>query len=191
MLKIALPLLALALLSTLFLISRAVKPSSTIPFADEEVRQRLTNQQVTGPFFSGATSRGDQIAFMAKQLQSPDGTARSNIAEDVQVNVDFANGTRLIVEADVAVLDIAEDTSELRGNVAVTTSQGYHLETEQLVLKLSRLDITSPDKVTGMSPEGKVEAGSMHIYLPNEAEEPQWVFTNDVKLLYQPENEKE
>jgi hypothetical protein len=45
--------------------------------------------------------------------------------------------------------------------------------------------------VTGILPEGKVEAGSMHIYQPNAAEEPQWVFTSDVKLLYQPENEKE
>ncbi len=190
-LKIALPLLALGLLSTLFLISRAVTPTSTIPFADEEVQQRLTNHQVTGPYFSGTTSRGDQIAFIAKTLSSPDGTVGSNTAEDVLVNVDFANGTGLTVEADLATLDIAEDTSELRGNVEVTTSQGYRLQSEQLFLQLSRLDITSPDKVTGMSPDGEIEAGSMRVFQPSEAKEPQWVFTQDVKLLYTPKNGKE
>ncbi len=37
LLKVSLPLIALGILSTLFLVSRAVDPPMTIPFADSEV----------------------------------------------------------------------------------------------------------------------------------------------------------
>ena len=49
-LKVLFPLIALALLSTLFLLSRAIEPQAVIPFADNEVQERLRDQHITGPF---------------------------------------------------------------------------------------------------------------------------------------------
>lgn len=190
-LKIALPLLALGILSTLFLVSRAVTPTPTIPFADEEVRQRLSNHQITEPYFSGMTPQGDQIAFVAKSLQSPDGTLGSNTAKDVRVSVNLADGTAIELQADTALIDIARDSSELRGNVKIDTSLGHQFHVEHLVMKLSRLDISSPAKIAGWSPKGKIEAGNMHVFLPNETNDLQWVFRQDVKLLYHPKIERE
>ena len=82
-LKVALPLMALGLLSTLFLVSRAVDPTVAIPFADQEVQDRLKNQQITGPFFSGVSARGDQIAFVADIVTTKQGQFGANAAEDV------------------------------------------------------------------------------------------------------------
>lgn len=190
-LKIALPLLALALLSTLFLISRAVTPAATIPFADAEVQERLTTQQVTGPYFSGTSPRGDQIAFVAERLQTPDGTVGTNHAEDVLVNVDFADGTSLVVESDEAQVDIAFDIASLDGNVEVISSQGLRVLSDQLLITLSRLDITSPGQVRGESELGTIDAGAMHVVAPDESSEPQWLFTKGVKMLYRPQNTKD
>lgn len=191
LLKIALPLMALGLLSTLFLVSRAVTPTATIPFADAEVQERLTNQQVTGPYFSGTSPEGDQITFIAERLQTPDGTIGANRAEDILVNVDFANGTNLILEADVAELSLAEDLSSLDGNVEIVTSQGIALESERLLITLSKLDITSPGKVHGETTLGTIDAGALHVSAQEGTANPQWLFTNGVKMLYHPPKAKE
>lgn len=64
-LKVALPLAALALLSTLFLISRTINTDPSIPFADFELENRLRGQQVTAPFFTGTTATGQEITIAA------------------------------------------------------------------------------------------------------------------------------
>lgn len=191
LLKIVLPLIALGLLSTLFLISRVVTPTATIPFADAEVQERLTNQQITGPYFSGTSSAGDQISFVAERLQTPDGTIGSNRAEDILVNVDFANGTNLVVEADVAVLSLADDSSSLDGNVELVSSRGVTLLSDRLLITLSRLDIKSPGKVHGEMSLGTIDAGAMRVMAKDDTAEPQWLFTNGVKMLYHPEKAKD
>ena len=48
-LKVLLPLAALALLSTLFLISRGINTKATIPFAAHEIEERMRGQQITAP----------------------------------------------------------------------------------------------------------------------------------------------
>ena len=45
-LKVLFPLIALALLSTLFLLSRAIDPGQAIPFAEKEVQDRRKHQQI-------------------------------------------------------------------------------------------------------------------------------------------------
>lgn len=185
-LKVALPLLALAILSTLFLVSRAVTPTASIPFADGEVQERLANQQVTGPYFSGTSSNGDQIAFIAERLSTPDGTLGSNKAENVLVQLDMAGGTQIMLEADLAFVDIASDSSELSGGVEIITSTGFELQSELLKIGLSELDVTSPGAVTGQTPGGNIQAGSMRLFVPEGATDAQLIFTNGVKVLYQP-----
>lgn len=191
LLKVALPLLALALLSTLFLISRAVTPTATIPFADSEVQERLTNQQVTGPFFSGTSSRGDQIAFIAERLSSPDGTVGSNMAEEVIVQVDMANGQQIMVEADHAEVDMINDISNLIGDVEAITTDGYRVTSDKLQFRLSRLDVTSPGPVSASTPLGDLQAGSMRLFVPDDQTDAQLLFTGGVKLLYLPQERED
>lgn len=191
LLKVALPLLALALLSTLFLISRAVTPTATIPFADSEVQERLTNQQVTGPFFSGTSSRGDQIAFIAERLSSPDGTVGSNMAEEVIVQMDMANGRQIMLEADQAEVDMINDRSKLSGAVEAITTDGYRVVSDALELRLSQLDVTSPGPVEATTPLGDIEAGGMRLFVPEGKTDAQLLFTGGVKLLYLPQERKD
>jgi lipopolysaccharide export system protein LptC len=190
-LKIALPLLALALLSTLFLVSRAVTPPANIPFAPDEVRERLTSQQLTEPFFAGTSARGDRIAFTAERLTRPGGKVGTNQAESIFVTVDFANGAQVTVEADLAVIDIAADRGELSGAVEFITSMGFELRSERLDVKLSDIDITSPGPVDGNTPAGDLEAGRMHLFVAKDGSDAQLIFTNGVKLLYRPKELKD
>ena len=64
--KIIFPLVALGLLSTMFLLSRTLDPSNAIPFADIDVEKIAREQQLTSPRFSGTTSDGSSIVVDAE-----------------------------------------------------------------------------------------------------------------------------
>ena len=185
-LKVILPLVALGILSTLFLISRAVDPPSTIPFADTEVQERLTNQMVTGPYYSGTTIDGDQIALVAEEIRTPDGRLGANKAENPDVTIDLVGGTQVTIISDKADVNIAADTTDLFGNVIVTTSQGYVLRSELLNLKMSQIEVISPEDVVVTAPFGHIEAGAMHLFTPEQENTRHLLFTGGVKLLYHP-----
>lgn len=185
LLKVLLPLMALALLSTLFLLSRNIDPMASIPFAETEVNERMRDQQITGPFFSGSTEQGDQISFSAGEIGVADGNGRVT-ANDVSAQIDLSSGARLVFFADLGEVDIANDTSILSGKVLITTSTGYKINSERLVSAMTSLNIESPNKVIAEGPLGTFSAGSMRLTLSEKTESNQMVFTNAVKLIYDP-----
>lgn len=185
-LKVALPLAALALLSTLFLLSRSVERDGAIPFAKQEVQERLRDQQVTGPFFSGTTTQGDQLSFSAVTLRTPPGQTGSSLAESVLARVTTVSGVQMTLQADMARFDIARDLAELEGDVTIITSTGYRVMSDKLVSLMASLDVTSPGPVRADGPIGKLNAGMMTLRKPNEESNIQLLFTNGVKLVYSP-----
>lgn len=190
-LKVLFPLAALGLLSTLFLLSRAVDPETQIPFADKEIQDRLRDQQVTGPFFSGTTADGDQISFSAEKLTTANGETGANQAQDVRAVLALIGGTEITVTAGQARFDIASDRAELAGNVEVSTSTGFVLRSDLFTSQMSSLNLTSPGEVRGNGPMGQLTAGAMTLSKPTNGTGAQLVFTKGVKLVYTPIDSKE
>ena len=184
-LKVLLPLMALALLSTLFLLSQNTEPMASIPFAEAEVNERMRDQQITGPFFSGSTEQGDQISFSAGKIGVADGNGRVT-ANDISAQIDLSSGARLVFFADLGEVDIANDTSILSGKVLITTSTGYKINSERLVSAMTSLNMESPNKIIAEGPLGTFSAGSMRLTLSEKTKSTQMVFTNAVKLIYDP-----
>ena len=190
-LKVLFPLTSLGILSTLFLLSRSVDPETAIPFADKEIQDRLRGQQVTGPFFSGATANGDQIAFSADVLTTPDGAVGANRAEEVNVALDLANGARVTIEAAEGQLHLSENFAELTGDVLIITSTGYRVTSNQLRATLTEVDVTSPGPVEATGPLGQLNAGAMDLMAKDGDRPTHLVFKNGVKLIYDPKQFEE
>ena len=190
-LKVLFPLTALAILSTLFLLSRAVDPDAQIPFADKEIQDRLRDQQVTGPFFTGTTVDGDQIMFSAEKLTTPEGQTGSNEAENIKTVLDLAQGDSITMTANRAIFDLARDHAELTGEVLITTTSGYKMSSDLLTTAISTLTLISPGPVSGEAPAGTLSAGSMSLSVPQTGAAAQLVFTNGVKLVYSPKQREE
>jgi lipopolysaccharide export system protein LptC len=186
LLKIAFPLGALALLSTLFLVSRAIDTQTAIPFADKEIQERLRDQQITGPFFSGSTQNGDQMSFSAQKLVTLPGRIGANRAEDVRAELETAQGATYQLQADIAELDIADNTAILRGDVSMVTSTGYRINTAEMVSQLSQLDVTAAGEVEAIGPPGQLTAGKMRVFSPKDSDATQMLFSGGVKLVYTP-----
>lgn len=185
-LKVLLPLIALGILSTLFLLSRVVDPESVVPFADKEIQDRLRDQQVTGPVYSGVTADGDQLSFSAEKLTTPDIGNGTNLAQDVSVVMDLVSGSQVTLTSDQGLFDLPGNRADLDGNVVITLSTGYRVQSEQLISRLSSLDVESPGPVTGDGPFGVLNAGAMRLTQEPEQTAAQLVFTNGVKLVYDP-----
>lgn len=190
-LKVLLPLAALALLSTLFLLSRVIDPETVIPFAEKEIQDRLRDQQVTGPIYYGTTADGDEISFAAEKLTTPPGTTGANAAEEVAVTLDLSSGTTITLNANRGQFDIAGNVADLNGDVIITTSTGYRVTSDQLITQLSQLDVTSPGPVAATGPFGTLDAGGMTLSKRKDDATTQLVFTNGVKLIYTPKTDKE
>ena len=184
LLKVLFPLMALAVLSTLFLLSRTIDPDAAIPFADTEVQERLRDQQITGPFFSGTTADGDMISFSAKTLITPLGSLGENMAEDIQTQIDLAGGAQITMTANTATYDIVNNRVELSGDVTVTTSTGYRIETAQVISEMSKLSVIAQSRITASGPFGEFVAGGMTLETPENAKDAHLVFNKGVKLVY-------
>ncbi len=188
-LKVLLPLTALALLSMLFLLSRKIDPIAAIPFAETEIEDRVSGQQITGPFFSGTTGDGDRISLTAGTMRT--GANLASEVERMSAQIDLVSGTRVLVTADAGLFDMSEAQSQLTGNVIVKTSKGYTLTTHALAADLDALRIESDGAVSGTGPLGQLDAGQMRIEKREPDRTTHLVFTKGVKLVYDPGNLEE
>jgi lipopolysaccharide export system protein LptC len=186
LLKVAFPLAALALLSTLFLVARAMNTETVIPFADKEIQDRLRDQQITGPFFSGTTQDGDQMSFSADKLITLRDAVGTNRAEGVTAQMQTAQGATFQLQADVVELDIADGAALMTGDVSVVTSTGYLVNTARLTSLISTLDLTAPETVDAKGPLGTFTAGTMRVFSPKDVSGTQMIFSGGVKLVYLP-----
>lgn len=190
-LKVILPLMALALLSTLFLLSRAIDPESVIPFADKEIQDRLRSQQVTGPIYYSVTADGDRISFAAETLTKPENRPGANNARDVEITIDRSSGSTIVLTSQNGLLDIEKDLADLTGDVVIDTSTGYHIKSDRLTTLMSTIDVTSPGPVQADGPFGRLNAGTMALRNGEGPQESQLFFTNGVKLVYDPKQSRE
>lgn len=188
-LRIALPLIALAILSTLFLVSERVQPGENIPFAQSDVQDRVRDQRISSPVFNGVTSAGDRIFLTAEHMVKLAGGGNS--ATELLARLDFVEGGSVSFVSDSAVIKIAEDEADLQGNVLIESTTGYRMRSDQLLAKLSEVDVVSPGPVDGYGPLGTLMAGKMHIMTAGTGKNIQLLFTDGVKLVYDPKETKE
>ena len=81
--------------------------------------------------------------------------------------------------------------SALEGNVVITTSSGYKLTTDALAAQFKTLVVESPGPVAGTGPLGTLDAGQMRLHRRAGDENAHLVFTNGVKLIYDPKTLEE
>jgi lipopolysaccharide export system protein LptC len=183
-LKILLPLAALALLSTLFLFSRSTEPLATVPFADALQRGETARQQVVAPYYAGTTPRGDLLTMTAESVRPMIGGAIK--ADALETLVQFSDGSEIRMNADTATLMEAERRALLDGGVRIISSTGYVMQTDSLTSDLDALNAESRGAVIGHGPAGRLEAGKMRISASGPDGVVQLLFTEGVKLVYQP-----
>jgi lipopolysaccharide export system protein LptC len=186
-LKVALPLAALAVLSTLFLLSRSRDPDAALPYAQVDIADMLRDPRLTAPTYSGVTREGDEVIFSAATAHpaGAPGTGARAVAPVLRLIGAAGDETRVV--ADEAHVDPGAQVLVLRGNVRLDTATGYWLESAELLASLDRSRLESPGPVTALGPQGRIAAGGFTLTRDTVPGREVLVFNGGVKLLYQPE----
>jgi lipopolysaccharide export system protein LptC len=189
-LKVFLPLVALGLLSTLFLLARATDPDLAIRYTDVDVTELSKEEQVTAPAYAGITRDGASITVTAATLRPQETDPQKLDANGVGGRIELRAGAIADMTAPAAVIDPEADLAHFLGGVIILSSDGYRLETETLRAALGMTDIVAESAVHAVGPLGTLDAGSMRI-TQNRDGGYVAVFNDGVRLLYDPEKIQE
>lgn len=186
--KILLPLAALALMATLFMIARQIDPDAAIPFAQVDVERFAREARIGGPEISGVTADGTVVSISAAAARPDPSAAGRMTTDNLAARFELPRSGWIEVRAASGVVDNAERRMTLGDGVEIGTSTGYRIRAGALTAGLGETVLVSDGPVTAEGPPGSIEAGSMVVSRRSDAADAPYllVFNGGVKLVYQP-----
>lgn len=158
-LKLVLPLAALALLSTLFLVADRIDPEAALRYAEVDVEALVRDPRMTAPAYAGTTNDGTSITLSAKAAR-PAQDNRTATAEDVIARLTMPAGGTAELTAELADLDSALGLLRLSGGVKIHSSAGYEITAPNVVTALNRSLTEAAGPVVAQGPMGRIDAQS-------------------------------
>ncbi|EEE37712.1 hypothetical protein RKLH11_1548 [Rhodobacteraceae bacterium KLH11] len=185
-LKVLLPLVAILLLSSVFLFSRSIDTDVSVPFTGQEIDERLTDQVVTRPDYKGVTRKGEEIHVEARRA-SQGGAEETPTASEVHGRFGLSNGGEITLESDTGSIRPDKGTATFVGNVVITTADGIQVTSDLLNTSLDEIRGDSPGQIDGTGPIGNFTAGRMTFGAEKKDGPVHILFTDGVKLIYEPQ----
>ncbi|MEM1314739.1 MAG: LPS export ABC transporter periplasmic protein LptC [Pseudomonadota bacterium] len=160
LLKIGLPLVALALMSALFLIPRETRFEGGLVYTSADLLALGEGLAVTSPSIAGATEAGEPFVVEAERAV-PDGPDPTRVDLEIVLGAyQQAEGREITVAARTGVLRPKDQTLSLEGDVRLDTSDGYAVRMDVVEADLRAGSIVSSGPVSARGPAGSIEAGS-------------------------------
>lgn len=189
-LKLALPLGALILLSSLFLMSTDIDPSRAISNAAVDVTELAREPRISGANYAGVTDDGAALTIRAATARAdPHGQLRL-IMTDMDATLETPDGQTTAIRAGVGTLDRDAGQVTWERDVQVTAPQGYALRSDQLSGLLDNTRLWSDGAVMVQGPVGQITAGQFALELAADGDNTYvMLFSGGVKLIYSPSDE--
>jgi lipopolysaccharide export system protein LptC len=188
-LKVALPLVALAILSTLFFVAETLDPDAAIPYAKVDVERILREQGVTKPTFGGVTSNGVAISLSAASVRPEPEDRNQLTGTALEATLDLPQGGSIRIESPIGIVNADTEMAVLQGGATLKSSTGYVVEASEIAASLASASVTASSTVTAVGPPGEITAGQMALVQTQDPTESYLlVFKDGVRLLYQPQN---
>jgi len=185
--KVILPIVALGILSTLFLFSRNIDPTQSIPYADVDVEGLAREQRIGAPNYAGVTEDGAAISITAKSARPSQDNPEIVMATDLTAVIEDALGGRIDITSGDGVINTDQQFVTLQGEVQILTSTGYIINTSGITAALSETSMTTDGRITAEGPLGTLNAGQMTLETQNGSDGSHLlVFKGGVKLVYDP-----
>lgn len=181
-LKVVLPLTALAILSTLFLLAREPDGERSIPYSSVDPSQVAREQRLAGPAYAGMTADGAAVSVSAETARP--GSDGAFEAQGLVARIEPADGGNATLHAAEGTYDVEAGSAELRGGVVVASSTGWRVEGPAFQASLEAGTVESGGPVTAEGPAGRLEAGSMSLTTTPEGRA--LLFEGGVRVVYDP-----
>ena len=186
-LKVGLPLVALGMLASLFLVQTDDRFGGDLSFSRGDIDALGKGLRITNPTFTGTTQGQDRFRFTAALVEPdaapPERAKITTLAGEVALN----NGPVVELEADSGDLHIPTERLDVAGNVRIRTSEGYRMAAEQATLDLRAGSLIAGNAVETTGPLGRIDSGSLTIQpAAASGEARRFSFGNGVRLVYDP-----
>ncbi|WP_127901413.1 LPS export ABC transporter periplasmic protein LptC [Solirhodobacter olei] len=186
-LKILLPLAALVILSTMFLVARTIDPSRAIPFAKVDVRSLAREPRITGPKYSSVTSDGSSLHITAAEARPEPARPGHATATNVVATLTSPAGQTTVLTSERGKIDTPGNLVTFDGKARVAQAGGYQVTAPHMEAALDKTHVLATGGVTATAPFGRITAAQMQI-TPDPAASGSYVlvFNGGVKLVYDP-----
>lgn len=185
-LKVLLPLAAILMLSTVFLLSRSIETNVTVPFSQQDIDERLADQVVTQPNYRGTTRKGEEVQIEANRAtQGREGSIPA--AADFRGRLGLSNGGVITLDSNSGMIRPDKNTATFVGDVVITTTDGIEVTTDLLNTALDEIRGDTPGRVSGTGIIGDFSAGRMTFGTEKKDGPVHIIFTDGVKLVYEPQ----
>lgn len=189
--KIILPLVAIALLATVFLFTTERTIEGGLNFSPADLVSLESGVLISKPRFSGSNAQGDEYNFSA-DLVRPDAPNPTSLkASGLSGEIIFLQGTSVQLSAGEADFAFDARTMRLTDGVAIVFSDGFRASSENLFAELDMGRLTTNGPVTALSLMGNIQAGNLRVETEKHGEEENrmiW-FENGVKLVIKLEDD--
>ena len=184
--KVLLPLAAIFLLATVFLLSRSIETNGTGPFSDDAIDQHMSDQVVTLPDYKGVTRKGEEVRIEARQARQGQ-PGDDPTASEIHGQYDLSNGREITMVSNEGTIRPDKGTATFVGDVVITTADGIQVTTDLLNTSLDEIRGNTPGQVDGTGPIGDFTAGRMTFGTEKKDGPVHILFTDGVKLIYEPQ----
>ncbi|MBF9042502.1 LPS export ABC transporter periplasmic protein LptC [Rhodobacterales bacterium HKCCE4037] len=184
--KITLPIIALALLSSLFLLSGTPDPDAALPYAEVDIEQITSEQRVTAPRFAGVVGDDQEIVLRAEAVVVQGEEIEQIHAQSIDGRIELGISEIMTLRAALGDIDMAGQTALLRDGVTVQTTRGYRLDSDTMNVALNEVRLNAPTPVRITGPGLELTADAMEMEEVDGA--PILRFTGSVRMLYDPQN---
>lgn len=181
-LKLLLPLIALALLSTMFLFSARPTGKSSIPFSEYDLARQKNQPSIIAPEFATVTNDGTELTLQAGdigQIMGPGGAVSG-----LRLDMHRKDGLSVQMTAPDAV--ILDDNVTLSGGVTLDMSSGWQVKTDRIDVATDRSRLKAQGGIKAMAPFGEVSSDRLELSDPPAEDAAILSFTGRVRLIYQP-----
>ncbi len=189
--RIVLPLLGLAILSSLFLFARSYSPEDGVNLLRPDIDAYTQDERITAPRFSGMTETGVTVQISAAAGRPRVAEGGGFDADELRARLVMPNGTRIDIFAPKGAVRPQRRQALLTGGITLVTSDGTTAVTKGLILSTTRMDARSQGQVVVTTPQARIEAGEMRL-TREEGRNPDdpggllLTFKNGVKMIYTP-----
>jgi len=187
-LKILLPLIALGVLGTVFLLNKddSFNPGFTFSRADIETLEK--GSFIKNPQINGITQKGEPFRLLADEIRPLDTDNSLVVITNLDVEFQFSSGTWAKVMSESALMDVPAQTVWFESGGRLETSDGNVAVVDTLHLLMASGELQGTGIVAD-GPLGRVSAENFRIE-SNEGEKRVLWFENNVRMLYDLQNER-
>ena len=184
LLRVILPLTALALLSVLFLLGRKPEPDATIPYADVDPREVAERQLATSPSYAGVTQDGAHLTITGAQVV-PGAEDGQGSASNMRMTLRAHDGRAADISAGRAAIE--GDLMVLQEGVRMTTADGWVVTAPEFHASREMGTLNADAEVNVRAPFGDLTAGRMELRPLGEGTGDHVLdLGGGVRLIYQP-----